>query len=324
MMTKRQVLIHLAVLIFLAVFPLGGERLFSVFYVSLVTRVFIYGIMVLGFDLLGGYAGMISYGHAMFFGTGGYVAAMLLKHVTGWLWFPLLAAAAVCGLLAYVVGLLSVRIRHIYFVFLTFAFAQFFFVTANTWEFIGGETGLAGVPKPILLPGVDLSGKMGFYYFSLLILALAYLLARVIVDSPFGRILIGIRENEERTQFLGYDTNSAIRKIFVISGIYGGISGVLMATHNSFCSPMLYHPSVSGEVIIMSLLGGLGTLVGPLVGAVVMIFLSDTISSLFANAWLGIIGAIFALCVLYTPQGLVGMLQKLKARKTVKVAHDAA
>ncbi len=323
-MTKRQVLVHSAVLIFLVVFPLGGERLFSVFYVSLVTRVFIYGIMVLGFDLLGGYAGMISYGHAMFFGTGGYVAAMLLKHVTGWLWFPLLAAAAACGLLAYVVGWLSVRIRHIYFVFLTFAFAQFFFVTANTWEFIGGETGLAGVPKPILLPGVDLAGKMGFYYFSLLILALAYLLARVIVDSPFGRILVGIRENEERTQFLGYDTNSAIRKIFVISGVYGGIAGVLMATHNSFCSPMLYHPSVSGEVIIMSLLGGLGTLVGPLVGATVMIFLSDTISSLFANAWLGIIGAIFALCVLYTPQGLVGVLQKVKARKTAKVAHDAA
>ena len=316
-MTKRQALIHSAVLIFLVVFPLGSDHLFSVFYVSLVTRVFIYGIMVLGFDLLGGYAGMISYGHAMFFGTGGYVAAMLLKNVTGWLWFPLLAAAVACGLLAYVVGWLSVRIRHIYFVFLTFAFAQFFFVTANTWEFIGGETGLAGVPKPILLPGVDLAGKMGFYYFSLLFLALGYLLARIIVGSPFGRILVGIRENEERTQFLGYDTNRVIRKIFVISGVYGGIAGVLMATHNSFCSPMLYHPSVSGEVIIMSLLGGLGTLVGPLIGAAVMIFLSDTISSLFANAWLGIMGAIFALCVLYTPQGLVGILQKLKTRKAV-------
>ena len=320
-MPRRSTLAYLAVLGLLILFPLGGNRLFSEFYISLLTRVLIYGIMVLGYDLLGGYAGMISYGHAMFFGTGGYTAAMLLKHATPWLWPPLLAAGLSCGLLAYVVGFLSIRTRHIYFVFLTFAFAQFFFVAANSWEYVGGATGLAGVPKPLILPGLDLSGKLILYYFTLAFMVGAYILARRIVLSPFGRILVGIRENEERTRFLGYDTNSAIRRVFVISGIYGGVAGALMATQNSFCSPMLYHPSVSGEVIIMSLLGGMGTLIGPLIGTLFMIILSDTISSWLANAWLGIMGAIFALCVLYTPEGLVGMVKKLKERHSRKAAH---
>ena len=311
---------HLIAFALLIIFPIGADRIYNPFYISLLNRVLIYGIMVLGYDLLGGYAGMISYGHAMFFGTGGYVAAMLLIHLTPWFWLPFIAAVLACALLAYIVGYLSIRTRHIYFVFLTFAFAQFFFVGANTWEFIGGETGLAGVPKPILGPQIQLSGKFQFYYFTLFLLVVGYLLARRIVNSPFGRVLVGIRENEERTRFLGFDTNRAIRQVFVISGMYGGAAGVMLAVHNSFCSPMLFHPSVSGEVIIMSLLGGLGTLIGPLIGALVMIFLSDTISSWFANAWMGIMGALFAVCVLFTPEGLVGVVRKWRSTKMKKAA----
>jgi len=323
-MRHRSALVHLAVLVLLLAFPWGGDRLYSGFYVSLLTRVFIYGIMVLGYDLLGGYTGMISYGHAMFFGTGAYVAAMLLKHITAWFWPPLIAAVLGCGLVAYLVGHLSIRTRHIYFVFLTFAFAQFFFVVANSWEFVGAANGLAGVPKPMIAPGLDLSGKFKFYYFTLLLLILAYLLARIIVSSAFGRILIGIRENEERTQFLGYNTNSAIRRVFVISGMYGGAAGALMAAHNSFASPMLYHPSVSGEVIMMTLLGGMGTLVGPLIGTAVIIILSDALSSWLAGAWMMMMGAVFALCVLYTPDGLVGLLHRFRQRSPGKVLHGRA
>jgi len=319
-MRGRYLAAHLLALALLIIFPFGAGRWYSPFYISLLNRVLIYGIMVLGYDLLAGYAGMISYGHAMFFGTGGYVAAMLLIHLTPWFWPPLIIAVLTCGLLAYIVGYLSIRTRHIYFVFLTFAFAQFFFVGANTWDFIGGETGLAGVPKPMILPHIQLSGKFFFYYFTLFLLSVGYILARRIVHSPFGRMLVGIRENEERTRFLGYDTNRAIRRVFVISGMYGGTAGVLIAIHNSFCSPMLFHPSVSGEVIIMSLLGGLGTLIGPVIGALVMILLADTISSWVANAWMGIMGALFAVCVLYTPEGLVGAVQKLYSSKIKRTA----
>jgi branched-chain amino acid transport system permease protein len=319
-MRGRHLWAHLVVLALLILFPLGSDRIYNPFYISLLNRVLIYGIMVLGYDLLGGYAGMISYGHAMFFGTGGYVAAMLLIHLTPWFWLPFIAAVLGCGLLAYIVGYLSIRTRHIYFVFLTFAFAQFFFVGANTWDFIGGETGLAGVPKPILLPHITLSGKFMFYYFTLFLLVIGYILARRIVHSPFGRVLVGTRDNEERTRFLGYDTNSAIRRVFIISGMYGGAAGVMIAVHNSFCSPMLYHPSVSGEVIIMSLLGGLGTLIGPLIGALFMILLADTISSWFANAWMGIMGALFAICVLFTPEGLVGAVRKWRSSRMKRAA----
>jgi branched-chain amino acid transport system permease protein len=281
----------------------------------------IYAVILLGYDLLAGYTGMISYGHAMFFGTGAYVAAMTLKHATVWFWPPLAGAVLSCGVVAYVVGYLSIRTRHIYFVFLTFAFAQFFFVVANSWEFVGAANGLAGIPKPRLFPGLDLSGKSTFYYFTLFVLACAYLLARMIVSSPFGRILVGVRDNEERTQFLGYDTHKAIRHVFVISGIFGGVAGALMAAQNAFASPMLYHPAVSGEIIIMTLLGGMGTLVGPLLGALVMIVLGDALSSWISGAWMLIMGAIFAICVLFNPEGLVGLANRARRRWAQGEAH---
>ncbi|MBU2550582.1 MAG: branched-chain amino acid ABC transporter permease [Proteobacteria bacterium] len=304
---------HVVVILVLLLLPLGADHLFSGFYISLMARVFIYAIMILGFDLLAGYTGMISYGHAMFFGTGAYVTAMLLKHVTAWFWPSLLASVVGCGLLAYVVGYLSIRTREVYFVFLTFAFAQFFFVAANSWEFVGAANGLAGIPKPIVLPGLDLSNSTVFYYFCLIVLAAAYGLARLFIRSPFGRILVGIRENEERTQFLGYDTHGAIRRVFVISGMYGGAAGALMASMNSFASPVLYHPAVSGEIIIAALIGGMGTLVGPVLGAGVIILLTDLLSSWLAEAWMMIVGALFAFCVLFTPDGLMGLIRRFRS-----------
>ena len=204
---------HLAsgiVLVILLAFPLGADVLYSGFYVSLLTRVFIFAIVVVGFDLLAGYTGMVSYGHALFFGTGAYLTGMILKHWSPWFWPPLLLTILASTVVAYLVGFLSIRTRHIYFVFLTFAFAQFFFVTANTWDFIGATNGLSGVPKPVIFPGVDLSGERSFYYFSLAVLVVAFLLARYITQSAFGKVMVGIRENEERTKFLGYDTQKTI------------------------------------------------------------------------------------------------------------------
>ena len=302
------------VLAALMVFPLGANILYSSFYVSLLTRIFIYAIIVVGFDLLAGYTGMVSYGHALFFGTGAYLTGMILKHWTPWFWPPIFITILSSALLAYIIGFLSIRTREIYFVFLTFAFAQFFFVTANTLEFIGASNGLSAVPKPIIFPGVSLSGEYSFYYFSLACLIAGYLLARLITQSAFGRVMVGIRENEERTKFLGYDTRKTILRVFIISGVYGGFAGALLAAFNSFVSPNLYHPAVSGEIIMMTLLGGMGTLVGPVIGSGVVIILGDILSSWLADSWMMILGAIFVVVILFSPGGIMALSRKIGER----------
>ncbi len=298
----------------LMAFPLGANILYSSFYVSLLTRIFIYAIIVVGFDLLAGYTGMVSYGHALFFGTGAYLTGMILKHWTPWFWPPIVITILCSALLAYIIGFLSIRTREIYFVFLTFAFAQFFFVTANTLEFIGASNGLSAVPKPIIFPGLSLSGENSFYYFSLACLIAGYLLARLITQSAFGRVMVGIRENEERTKFLGYDTRKTILLVFIISGIYGGFAGALLAAFNSFVSPNLYHPAVSGEIIMMALLGGMGTLVGPVIGSGVVIILGDILSSWLADSWMMILGAIFVTVILFSPGGIMALSRKIGQR----------
>jgi branched-chain amino acid transport system permease protein len=302
------------VLAVLVAFPWGADTLYSTFYISLLTRIFIYAIIVVGFDLLAGYTGMISYGHALFFGTGAYLTGMILKHWTPWFWPPLLITLLISGLIAYIIGFLSIRTREIYFVFLTFAFAQFFFVTANSWNFIGASNGLSAVPKPVIFPGVSLSGENSFYYFALAGLVAGYLLARRITQSAFGKVMVGVRENEERTKFLGYDTRKTILRVFIISGMYGGFAGALMAAFNSFVSPNLYHPGVSGEIIMMALLGGMGTLVGPIIGSGLVIILGDILSSWLAESWMMILGAIFAAVILFSPGGIMALSQKIGRR----------
>lgn len=302
------------VLAVLTAFPLGANILYSSFYVSLLTRIFIYALIVVGFDLLAGYTGMISYGHALFFGTGAYLTGMILKHWTPWFWPPLLLTVLASAVIAYIIGFLSIRTREIYFVFLTFAFSQFFFVTANTLEFVGASNGLSGVPKPVIFPGLNLSGEYSFYYFSLASLIAGYLLARLITRSAFGRVMVGVRENEERTKFLGYDTRKTILRVFVISGIYGGLAGALLAAFNSFVSPNLYHPAISGEIIMMTLLGGMGTLIGPMIGSGLVIILGDILSSWLAESWMMILGAIFAAVILFSPGGVMALSRRVGER----------
>jgi branched-chain amino acid transport system permease protein len=308
---KRKPFLYAAVLLGLALFPLGAEYLYSGFYVALLTRIFIFSILVLGYDLLTGHSGIVSYGHAMFFGTGVYVAGLALKYITAWFWLPLLIAIGASALVAIVVGYLALRTREIYFVFLTFAFCQFFYVIANTTRAIGAANGLSGIPKPIIFWGLDLSRDITFYYFALIVLVIFIILSYIIIHSPFGRVLAGIKENEGRTKFLGYDTQRALRRIFVISGIYGGVSGALMAAFTSFASPASYHGSISGDAIIMAFLGGNGYLLGPVIGTAFVLFLGDILTSFMAQAWMMFLGAIFAVCIIFNPAGIVGGYERL-------------
>ena len=224
-------------LCFFIVFPLGSGILFSEFYLSLLIRIFIFGIMLLGFDILAGYCGLASFGHAMFYGTGAYLAAILLTHVTDSIWAILGLSILANTILGYLIGFFSIRTRGIYFVFLTFAFAQFFYLAFSNWNFVGAADGMAGIPKPSLGIPLDLGNRTVYYYFTLAILVAAYFIARWIVESPFGKVLVGIRQNEERIRFLGYNVNSCKRRAFVYSGIFGGVAGSLIGRIPELCLP---------------------------------------------------------------------------------------
>jgi branched-chain amino acid transport system permease protein len=247
----------------------------------------------------------------MFFGTGAYVAAIVWKYLNDSVWVGILFGLSINALFGYVFGLLCVRTRTIYFVFLTFAFSQFFFVTANSWRLIGGTDGIPGIPPPTLIPGISLGNRTGFYYFSLAFLAIAYWFARRIVNSHFGRVLKGICQNEERAKFLGYNTSLEIRKVFLISALFASVAGTLMVGFQPFVPPYYYHWSLSGEFVIMEILGGMGTLVGPLLGAAVVIFMGDILSTWFKEAWMLCLGAIYVICVLYSPEGFTGILKNI-------------
>ena len=306
-------LIEAAILLVLLLLPLGSGRLFSDFYIALTLRIVIFGILMLGFDLLAGYCGLVSFGHAMFFGTGAYVAALSWKYLSDSVWVGMLLGLGLNAVIGYVLGLLVVRTRTVYFIFLTFAFSQFFFVTANSWRLIGGTDGLTGISAPTLVPGISLGDRMPFYYFSLGMLAIAYWVARRIVNSHFGRVLRGIHQNEERVKFLGYNSPLLIRRVFLISGLFGSVSGTLMACFQPFVPPSYYHLSQSGEFVMMGLLGGMGTLVGPLMGTAIVIFLGDLLSTWLKEAWMLCLGGLYVVCVLFSPEGLTKIISDLSA-----------
>lgn len=299
------------VLALLLALPLAAGQIISDFYIVLFLRIFIFGILLLGFDLLAGYGGMVSFGHAMFFGTGAYAAAIFWKHVSDSVWLGILFGLGLNTIVGYIFGWLCIRTRAIYFVFLTFAFSQFFFVITNSWRLIGGSDGITGIPVPTLVPGIALGSHKGFYYFVLIILIGAYWMAGRIVNSHFGRVLKSIRENEERAKFLGYNTSLIIRRVFLISGLFGSLAGSLMAGFQPFVSPYYYHWTVSGEIVVMEILGGMGTLVGPLLGTTIVIFMGDILSTWFKESWMLCLGIVYVLCILYSPEGVTGMIKKI-------------
>ncbi|MEW6666445.1 MAG: branched-chain amino acid ABC transporter permease [Thermodesulfobacteriota bacterium] len=330
MMGPRQA-IEAAVLCLLVLFPLGSGYLFSDFYVALVLRILIFGVLILGFDLLAGYCGLTSFGHAMFFGTGAYCAALVWKHVSDSVWLGILAGLGLNAVIGYVLGFLCVRTRTVYFVFLTLAFSQFFYVAADSWRLIGGTDGIAGIPFPTLVPGVRLEHRSAVYYFALAFLLLAYRVARRIVQSHFGRALIGVHQNEERIRFLGYNPSVLIRRTFLISGLFGSVSGSLMVCFQPYVPPTYYHVGMSASFMIMALLGGTGTLVGPLLGTAIVIVLGDVLSSWFKEAWTLCLGVLYILCVLYSPGGIAqiaanprvaGVIARLSGRRGKGVDLD--
>lgn len=313
----------LLILVFLPV--VANLGLFSTFYITLTTKIFIFCILLLGFDLLAGYTGMVSFGHAMFFGLGAYTAALSLLYIAPDIWLAIGIAVASCLLVGVVVGFLSIRTHGVYFIFITLAFAQFFYLAAFHWIAVtGGDNGLPGIPSSNLLGNlipIDLGDRTNFYYFAFVFVILSYIVCRRIVNSPFGRTLVGIRENQERMQFLGYNVARYKWAAFIISGGFGGLAGALFAHQQNYVSAELLHWLTSAEVIIMTWLGGVGTLIGPMLGGAIVIFFEDFFSSWMADNWLMIMGFVYVMFVLFSPRGLMGIIEKIRSASKNRAAQ---
>ncbi len=300
-MTARH-LAFAALVLLLALFPLAAGN----YPVKLMQEILIWGIFAMSLDLLMGYAGMVSFGHSAFFGIGGYVAALALKSSPGFLSalaLPALAAA----LAALVIGFFSIRVSGVYFIMLTLAFSQMFYAYTFQVAWLGAEDGIVGIPRPAVL-GLSLGSTRSFHLYLLALVVLAALALWRIVRSPFGHVLRGIHENESRMEAVGYAVDHYKLLAFIIAGTIAGCAGSLYAQFNGSITPDAFFWTTSGEVLLMVIIGGTGTLGGAVLGSAAFILLQSTIST-YTERWMLILGLTFILFVLFAPGGIVGALR---------------
>ncbi len=283
-------------------------------YTALAGRVLVFGLAAMGFNILLGFTGVMSFGHAAYFGLGAYGAGLSLKYIAASTPLAIVLGTLLGGVLGTLFGLLIVRRRGIYFAMVTIAFGQIGYYVAYSWNSLtGGYDGLRGFQRePIHLGFTTLditSHDTTFYYFLLAMFAVAVGLIWLVLNSPFGRTLLAIRENERRARFLGIPIERHIWLSFSISCFFTAFAGTLYALLNNFADPLMLHYSLSGIIVIMAVMGGMRSFWGPLVGAVVYVFLQDYISSMTTN-WMSFVGLIFVLVVLFFPRGLLGFTQR--------------
>ncbi len=283
------------------------------FWRRFVTEILIWGLLAMSSDILIGYTGLVSFGHSAFFGLGMYGAAAALLTITPpSLWLALLYGLVGAGLVAVCVAFFATRLREIYFGITTLVFSQIFYVVIFTWtDVTGGENGLNFRQPGLGLPGL---GEAAFtpallHWFVLAVVTLSYLLLRRITRSPFGMVLQSIRENEPRTRAIGYAVERYKIVAVMLSGLFAGLAGVLYAIQNKFAAPDFVFFLISGEVVIFNVMGGVGTLVGPIAGAAFFLLLREGLSRYF-EYYLIPVGIIFTLMVIFLPQGFLGFLRR--------------
>ena len=284
------------------------------FWRRFLTEILIWGLLAMSSDILIGYTGMVSFGHSAFFGLGIYgAAAALLTVQPPNLWLAILyglgSSAAVAAFVAY----FSTRLRDIYFAITTLIFSQIFYVIIFTWtEITGGENGLTfsrpqlGVQGLFSVPFTSVT----LHWFVLAVVSASYLVLRRITQSPFGMVLQSIRENEGRTRAIGYPVERYKIVAVMLSGLFAGLAGVLYAIQNRFAAPDFVFFVVSGEVVIYNVVGGIGTLAGPIVGAGFFLLLREVFSRFFTEYYLIPVGVIFIAMVMFMPQGLLGFMRR--------------
>jgi branched-chain amino acid transport system permease protein len=303
----------LVVLLALAVLPF----LMSDYPRALVSEIFIFAIFAMSLDLLLGFTGLMSLGHAAFFGLGAYAVAVLGVQFGLDAWLGLAAGVVIAGAGAALIGFFCVRTGGVPFLMLTLAFSQLVFSVALKWRDVtGGSDGMAIAEQPSFF-GFSLSKSLVMYFMALSFFALTYWGLRRLLNSPLGHAFVGIRENEQRMLAIGYPTRAYKLISFTIAGAIAGLAGGLYAIFNGFISSDAVYWTASGDILIMTMLGGAGTLVGPAVGTAVFLLMKNVASS-YSEHWLSIIGVTFICCVMFFPGGLWGTLQKVEWRRARK------
>ncbi len=293
--------------------------------VPLATEILIWGIFGLGFNLLLGYTGVLSFGHAAYFGLGAYCTGLAMRYWNVNIWVGIAVGIAASMLLACFIGALAIRRRGVYFAMISLAFGQmlYFLALSPLKHITRGEDGLTHIPLAELF-FMSLHKPRPIYYFILAITVVMLYLTWRILQSPFGRLLRAFRENEERAKACGYNTTLVKFFTLVLSALYGGLAGALNTLYLNYVPLASLFWLTSGTIVMMTILGGKGTLLGPLVGAAVFLFLQNTIS-LFTPRWELFVGSIFVVIILVFPGGIMGTLQQaLVHRKMVKLQKKDA
>jgi branched-chain amino acid transport system permease protein len=295
-----------AVLVLLAV----GPPLFPPFLLTLMTQTLIYAIVAMSLDLVLGYTGLSSLGHAAYLGLGAYSVGILATQYRAGFWTTLAVGVVLAAVVAAIFGLVALRATGVYFLMITLALGMVVWGLANRWvSLTKGDNGISNVPRPDLALPWSFNKAVPFYYLVLVGFALALLVLRVIVRSPFGHTLVGIRESESRMRTLGYNVWLHKYIAFIISGAVAGFGGVLWAHYNGFVSPSDLDLAVSIEILLMVALGGRGTLFGASVGAAVIVLLKNLVS-VYTQRWLLLLGIVYIFTIRYAPEGIVGALKQ--------------
>ena len=296
-----------ALVAMLALVPVYAALSGNYFLMSLFTRIVILAMAAVSLNLIMGFGGMVSFGHAAYLGIGGYAIGILAKEGinSGLLQWPLALLAS--GLFALVVGALSLRTRGVYFIMITLAFAQMIYYVAIGLDRYGGDDGMTIYKRSEFGDLINLSNKTAFFYLCLVLLLGAVYLVWRIVNSRFGLVIQGARSNDRRMRAIGFPTYRYKLVCFVIAGTLCGLAGALLANHTDFISPAMMHWTRSGDLIVMAVLGGMGTVFGPVLGAVALLVLEEALSGL-TEYWPIIIGPIFLLVVLFARGGIDGVL----------------
>ena len=309
------------VFVLLAIFPLVMQAMDGLFYVSLASRILIYAIAATSLNLVLGYGGMVSFGHAAFFGAGAFVVGIMAVEGVRSAWIAWPVAIAVAALAALVIGAMSLRTRGVYFIMITLAFAQMLYYVLVSLKTYGGDDGLSMPGRSTVGMGINLRDDLTWYYLVLVLLALVLYGLHRLVHSRFGRVIDAIRENEARAEAIGFAVYRYKLLCFVISGAVAGLAGALIANQSSYVSPSLLHWIQSGTLMIMVILGGVGTIWGGLIGAAVLLALEHLIAD-YRIGWIAslapnyqdhaglAVGIVLLSIVMLAPEGIAGLFRK--------------
>jgi branched-chain amino acid transport system permease protein len=300
------------IFVFFIIFP------FVTPYKALATQIIIWGLFALGYNVLLGYTGMLSFGHAAYFGVGAYTTGIVLIRLWANIWIGLLCGFFMGAAIALIFGYMCIKRRGIYFGMLTLAFAQLLYFIAFQWvDLTGGDNGLRNIPQvPLSLLGLSINiySPLRFYFFVFVFVVLSVLALNRILQSPFGHVLQAVRENDERAKSCGYETSNIRWLAFVISGGISGLAGGLYALYLHFVGIESLYWTTSGQIVMMTILGGMGSFFGPFLGAGVFLYLEEVVRTLTRH-WMIFLGGIFVLCVLFFPVGIWGTIKELLIQK---------